>query len=892
MSYKEILSSVDAGLLYSELSPLEGRVDILAKVRPWLTEKKHLLKQEFLSSGDALHLLAAHAKVMDALIVTLFRLARKETPSALAVIAVGGYGRQELFPYSDIDLFFLHDDKNAQEAEAIAAYILYILWDLGLTVGQSHRSLQETLTLARIDITVRTNLLDARFLTGDEALFGQFQKHFQQEIVTDSAAEFIEKKLAERDQRHKRFGDSRYVLEPNIKEGKGGLRDLHTLWWLARYAYPIADLRKLVKLRLLTREEYRTFAHARDFLCTVRVHLHYLAGHAEERLTFDRQQALAKLMGYTHREPHRAVERFMRRYFASVRMVGMATRIFCALLEEEKKRAPRQRLGWLSQWSFGAFKLEGERLAVRQAKLFERRPAAMLELFRTAQQHGLDIHPRALQLMARNLRRLNRNVQNDKRANAVFLDILLSPKDAEATLRKMSDAGVLGRFIPEFGRVVGQTQFNMYHIYTVDEHTLVAIGILHAIENASMKDELPMATQVMQRIKQKRVLYAALLCHDIAKGRPGDHAELGVAIAHKLALRLGLSSREADTAAWLVKQHLLFSSTALKRDMNEPKTIADFVAEVQSSENLKLLFVLTVADMRAVGSSVWNAWKASLLRELYTRAEQAIGSGEYRLPGNETLRAPLIKALSEWKKEEVDAYLAEASPSYLVALDVQRHAVVARMLKQAAGMKLPVLIDTHHNYERASSEIIVCTHDRPGLFSRLTGAMALAGANITHAKIFTLKNGMAIDVFQVQDAAGDVFDRPDRLAKMSVYIEQALAGDLDLADAFAEQQKDQSKSRHAARATEGQVFVENEASNLYTLIEITGQDRAGLLYQLTQAMTGLGISIVTAHISTYGPQISDVFYVKNNFGMKILHQEKIEEVQEKLLAVINNPAFA
>lgn len=874
----------------------DGRGAVLACVKAWLASQQQRLKQRFLESGDVTALLAGHTQAIDTLIVSLFNLNRKKTTPSLALLAVGGYGRGELFPYSDIDLLFLHDKTDAKEAARIAEYILYMLWDLGLTVGQSHRTSEETLQLAREDITVRTTLLDARFLIGDRAVFETFQRRFKRDVIAGSALEFVEAKLTERDERHRRFGDSRYVLEPNVKEGKGGLRDLHTLWWLACYNYPIGSFKDLVKMGLLTREEYRVFDRARQFLCKVRAHLHYLAGRAEERLAFDRQHALAAAMGYSHANPNRAVERFMRRYFAAVRMVGEATRVFCALLEDEKKRKPRTRLGWLTlaPWKLGRFQLDGERLNLLQAKAFERQPIQMLELFRTSQVHGLDIHPRALQLVARNLRRINRRLQHDARANALFLDILLDQKRAEATLRKMSDAGVLGRFIPDFGRIIGQTQFNMYHIYTVDEHTLVAIGILHAIENGALKDELPLATSLTQRIKLRRVLYTALLCHDIAKGRRGDHSDAGASVALRMAQRFGFSKEEADTTAWLVKHHLLVTHTAFKRDLNDPKTIQDFVATVQSSERLKLLLLLTIADMRAVGASIWNAWKASLIEELYIRAEQAIGTGHAPLKEAQggPLRAALLKALPGWQEEEIDAYLEQATPGFLSGLETAQHAVIARMLKQAAGMQLPLLIDTQHDYERATTEITLCAPDQPGLFSKLAGALSLAGANIIGAKIFTLKNGIAIDIFQVQDAAADVFDRPDRLAKMSVYIEQALSGEMDFAKAFTEKRKNYGRSRRDAHPVAGQVFVENDASNIHTVVEITGHDRVGFLYQVTKTISDLGLSISSAHISTYGTQVADVFYVKNQFGMKISHEAKIRELREALLVAVNNPVFA
>ncbi len=810
----------------------------------------------------------------------------------IALVAAGGYGREELFPYSDIDLLFLYDEKGADEAARIAEFILYILWDLGLKVGQSHRSIDETMAQAQDDIATRTNLLDARFIAGRQEIHDQFRRRFDQEVVAGTAREFVEAKLAERDNRHRRFGDSRYMLEPNVKEGKGGLRDLHTLWWLARYVYPITALKDLVGMKLLTPQEYKAFDQARQFLWRTRIHLHYLAGRAEDRLTFDYQQRLAALMGYKHPSPNRSIERFMRRYFVAVRTVGSMTRVFCALLEEEKKRAPRRSLAWLWQapWKLGHFRLDGQRLGVRADTAFETNPVLMIELFRVAQIHELDIHPRALQLMARHLGCIDDAVRADPKANALFLDILLAYQGPETTLRRMSEAGVLGRFIPDFGRIIGQTQFNMYHVYTVDEHTLVALGILHAVEKGHLRAELPVATSIINRIQMRSVLYLSLLCHDIAKGRGGDHSELGERIAAKLAARFGFSADETETAAWLVRHHLLFSNTAFKRDIDDPKTIQDFVAIVQSPERLKLLLALTVADIRAVGPAVWNGWKASLLRELYRRAEQAMGTGVVELKKHQAgqFRDDVLKLLPGWAARDVDAYLEQGNPTYWANFDLPRHAVIARMMKEAQSLSMPLLVDTQHDYDRSITEITLVTYDQHALFSKIAGAMSLAGANIINAKVFTLKNGMAVDVFQVQDTAGQVFDRPDRLAKMSVYIEQALSGELDIAAANAQRTRNGINSSRSALPLPGQVLIENNASNIASVIELTGHDRSGFLYDVTRTIAELGLSIATAHISTYGAQAADVFYVKDIFGMKITHDARLKQVREKLLEAIGS----
>jgi [protein-PII] uridylyltransferase len=663
------------------------------------------------------------------------------------------------------------------------------------------------------------------------------------------------------------------------------------LWWLSRYVYPISTLKDLVKMRLLTVEEYRSFDHARHFLWNVRAWLHYLSDRAEERLSFDKQHAVAEKMGFENPSMNRAIERFMRRYFVAVRTVGSTTRIFCALLEEEKKRKPRYPTVWswgASSWGISPFRLDGERLSLRNENGFEQDPVLMLELFRLAQDNGLDIHPRALRSIGQNLPLIDDHLRHDSRACSVFLDILLSKKTPEMALCRMSEAGILGRFIPEFGRVVGQTQFNMYHVYTVDEHTLVAIGLLNALELGHMQQEAPLASDLFKRIKMRRVLFLALFCHDIAKGQGGDHSHLGEKVVSKLAKRLGFSRTETQVAAWLVRQHLLFSNTAFKRDLNDPKTISDFVEEVQTPERMRLLLILTVADIRAVGPAVWNEWKASLLRDLYTRAEHLMGAGSNQLRRHEEqhFSEQLKAALPGWSADEIHDYLQQTGASFLAGLDVAHHAAVARMLRQAKHSSEALLTHTQHDVVRQITEIIICTPDQHGLFSKITGAMALGGANIINAKIFTLKDGMAVEIFQVQDASGAVFDRADRLARLSVYLEQALSAQLDLSEALSRRAAQYASTRRGVIQVEGQVFVDNTASNLHTVIELTGRDRTGFLYDVTQAIARLGLSIVTAHIATFGTQVSDVFYVKDAFGMKITHEAKQKQVRDELLAAI------
>ena len=870
------------------------KAEALAVCRAWLANQREIIKTEFMASNKVMPLLAENTKIVDTLLQSLYEFAlqssAKNSPE-IALIASGGYGRCELFPYSDIDVLFLYSPKNEEQASEIVELILYILWDLGFKVGQAHRTIEEALQLAKSDITIRTNLLDARCVAGDGELFATFQTRFYAEIIKGKELEFVEAKLNERDARHQRFGDSRYMLEPNIKEGKGGMRDAHTIWWLAKAIYSISSLSELVDKGLISRGEYKAFEQSRIFLSQVRANLHYITNRPEERLTFDYQHALAVAMGFFHPSINRSIERFMRRYFVAVRTMGATTRVFCALLEDEKKRKPRLSLAnlWHNKWNLSNFKIEGERLNVRTENAFEKSPILMIELFRFAQLHDVDIHPKALQLLAKSLHLIDDELRNNQKANEIFIDILMSPKGAETTLRRMSEAGVLGQFIREFGRIIGQTQFNMYHVYTVDEHTLVAIGILHSIENGSLKKIVPMVSDLIHRVRLKRVLYLALFCHDIAKGRKEDHSVLGEKVVMRLAKRCGFSDDETQTAGWLVKNHLLFSDTATKRDLNDPKTIQDFVAKVQSPERLKLLLVLTVADIRAVSPTVWNTWKGVLLRDLYTRSEQFMGTGKIELKQHQAnlFFKDLQKLLIGWSEREIEHYIEQGSPSFWASVEPSRHASIARMMREAELNPQPLLLDTQHDYEKSITEITVCTLDIHGLFSMMAGAISLAGANIINAKIFTLKNGIAIEIFQLQDLNGEVFDNSGKLAKMSVYIEQVLTGELNIAKEFATRPSPYQRSNSKAVPLMGQVLIDNEASNLHSVIELTGRDRSGLLHDVTNTIAGLGLSIVTAHISTYGTQVADVFYVKDNFGMKIAHANKMIQIQEKLLLVIN-----
>ena len=852
-----------------------------------------------------------HAFLIDQIVRTLYDTGEKILPAAgkaaaekISIVATGGYGRGRLAPFSDIDLMFLPARKVTARGKALVEFMLYILWDLGLKVGHATRTAAEAVRLAKEDLTIRTSLLEARWVWGDRESFEDFRTRFAKDVVAGSGRAFVEAKLAERDARLQRMGDSRYVLEPNLKEGKGGLRDLQTLFWIAKYLYGTGVAADLVERGVLTAEDARVFARADEFLWTVRCHLHYLAARPEERLAFDVQKEIAKRMKYRDRAGGRGVERFMRHYFLTAKDVGDLTRIVCAVLEEDQKKSRFQvrRDAPLFARPHGVdFRVEGSRLAFTDDGALARDPVNILRLFREAQRLGIDIHPRALRLITRHLRLVGPKLRDDPAANRLFLEILTDRESAEAALVWLNEAGVFGRFIPDFGRVVAQMQYDMYHVYTVDEHTIRAIGILNRIEQGAYAKDHPVSSAVIHELQSRRALYVAVLLHDIAKGRSGDHSVLGAEIAKTLCPRLGLNEWETETVSWLVQDHLSMSRTAFKRDLDDPQTINDFVARVQSPERLRLLLILTVADIRAVGPAVWNNWKAGLLRELYYRALESMTGGAEagaaparlgaRVAEAKTALAARLKSGQEpcptpWTEEVVVRHLERGTPSYWLAFptdDLVRHAVLIASAEHDGRV---LVVEGRANPERAVTEMTVYTPDHPGLFAALAGAFALAGANVVDARIATLANGMALDVFSIQDVDGNAFADADRLARLKRRIEDTLSGKTSSRRELETAQSRIQTARLGAFTVPPRALIDNKASASNTVIEINGRDRPGFLRDITQALTGLGLQISSAHISTYGERAVDVFYVRDVFGLKVESEAKLKAIRERLLAVI------
>ena len=813
------------------------------------------------------------------------------TASGLALVGLGGTGRGEMAPFSDVDIMFLTEKNPSAEHERAAEAILHLLWDLKLKVGHSVRSIPQLITLAKKDMTIRTAFLEARWLWGDEQVFDAATTRFRKQIVAGSAAEYVAAKLAERDERHIKMGDSRYVVEPNVKDGKGGLRDLHTLYWIGKYVHGVERPSDLVKAGLLTAAEFRRFDRAERFFWAVRCHLHLLAGRPEERLNFEYQPRIAEIMNYADRPGKSAVERFMQFYFLNAKTVGDLTGVFLAQLDEQMgKKGIRFALPTIRRRPkrLGGFTLVRGRISIPSDTFFQEDPVRLLELFALAAREQLEIHPTAMRVANRDSALIDAKVRNDPRANALFMEVLTCIHHPELVLRWMNEAGVFGRFVPDFGRVVAQMQFDMYHHYTVDEHSIRALGLLAAIERGELKKDHPLSTAILQKqIASRRVLYAAVLLHDIAKGRGGDHSVIGAEIALKLCPRFGLDEAETETVSWLVRYHLLMSATAFKRDLADPKTIEDFVQQVQSPERLRLLLILTVVDIRAVGPGVWNEWKRSLLSSLYEGAEERLRLG-YKHHGRAEIVAERQEALVAqlgWKASAARAHVKRLPDSYWLAELPTLQLANARQVAAAEahiGEAKPNVV-AEDDPESGATRVSIFTPDREALFYRICAGLAAAGANIIDARIHTTRDGMALDNLLVLDGRDQPYTDRRLRARLAKSVESALASTTPPPIPTSEPRR-----RSSAFEVAPSVAIADRASTRTTVVEVNARDRPALLAGLAAAIHDCGHTIHSAHIATYGERAVDVFYLTRSDGKK-LTPEDIEGLRAALLEAAREP---
>jgi len=844
--------------------------------------------------------------MQDEIVRVLFEFAIKhlypaQNPSEaerMAIVATGGYGRGVLAAGSDIDLLFLLPYKQTAWGESVAETILYCLWDMGLKVGHATRSISECIRAAKADMTIRTALLEARYLLGDRKLYDELIARFDKEVVQGTAAQFVAAKLAEREERHRRAGQSRYLVEPNVKDGKGGLRDLHTLYWIAKYVYRVREREELIELGVYDPREYRRFRRCGDFLWAVRCHMHFLAGRAEERLSFEIQREIAVRLGYTEHPGLRDVERFMKHYFLIAKDVGDLTAILCAKLENSQAKAMPVLSRMMARFRPRArhtlsesedFVVDYNRINVADENVFKRDPINLIRIFHLAQKYNLAFHPDAMHLATRSLKLIDQKLRENEEANRLFLEILTSKNDAETVLRRMNEAGVLGHFVPAFGRIVAMMQFNMYHHYTVDEHLLRCIGALSDIE-AGRAEDAKFAAELMRTIQPRHrdLLYVALFLHDIAKGRIEDHSIAGARIARNFCPWLGFSPAESETVAWLIEVHLVMSSVAQSRDLSDRMTIENFSAVMQSVERLKLLTILTAADIKAVGPGVWNGWKAQLIRTLYYETEPVLTGGFSEV--NRAQRVALAQAelraeLGDWPPAELDAYSALHYPAYWLKVDLPHQIAHAQFLRSAAQAGQSLATSVSFAAARGVTELTVLAPDHPRLLSIIAGACAVAGANIVDAQIFTTTDGRALDTISISREFELDADEARRAARVTDSIEKALRGDIKLPEVVAK--RESGKARRKAFALQPEVTINNGWSNRYTMVEVTGLDRPGLLFELTATLSKLSLNIGSAHVATFGERVVDVFYVTDLFGAKITSPTRQATIKRALISLLS-----
>ena len=803
----------------------------------------------------------------------------------LTLMAVGGYGRGEMAPYSDVDLLFLTPWKITPWAESVIESMLYILWDLKLKVGHASRTVRDCLRLGTEDYTIRTAMLETRFIIGYEPLARELETRLWKELFKGTERAFVAAKLEERDSRHRKQG-LRYVVEPNVKEGKGGLRDLQSLYWITKYIHRTEDAQELVRVGVFRREEYLTFMRAEEFLWAVRCHLHLVAGRAVEQLTFDMQVEVADRMGYVDRPGRRAVEWFMQDYFRHATAVGDLTRIFLTSLEaEHQKDAPLlMRMFKRGPQVKDGYEVVHNRLAISDDTAFLSDKLNLLRFFEEGLRTGLLLHPYGMRLVKANLHLIDDDMRNDKEARRIFLDLLLKHGNPERSLRRMNELGVLAAFIPEFEPIVAMMQFNMYHSFTVDEHTIQCIRNLSELEHGDLVEELPVASTILKQGVNRKTLYVAPLLHDIGKGRDEDHAVLGAQIARKVAPRLGLTKTECATVEWLVRYHLLMSDMAQKRDIADPRTVRDFAKAVQTKERLDLLTVLTVCDIRGVGPGVWNNWKAALLRGLYRQTRRALEDGMEALNrenrGAEAKKA-LREALADWDAKDLRVETGRHYEPYWQGLHLTAHEVFARLLRDIQSDE--IRIDIHPDEDRDATRVCFALSDHPGIFSRLAGALSLVGANVVDARTFTSKDGYATAAFWIQDADGSPYEQ-NRLGRLRDMIRKTLMGEVKPREAILS--KGKIKKRERAFTVPTSIIFDNEGSEIYTIIEVDTRDRPGLLYDLTRTLAETNVYIASAVIATYGEQVVDTFYVKDMFGLKFYTPSKQKTLEKRLRAAM------
>jgi [protein-PII] uridylyltransferase len=844
-----------------------------APTEPWratLQAGREALRQSYLRDGSPRRLLREHSRLIDRVLRGLWRELHPVVPAAL--VATGGYGRGELFPYSDIDILVLLAEDPADAERGRLERLVGVLWDVGLDVGHSVRTVRACAEIAREDISVQTALLEARFLAGSRTLFGQLTAAVGAGL--DAAAFFKDKSL-EQEQRHAKHQDTPYALEPNLKEAPGGLRDLQTIQWIARACGLGPRWRDLQASGLLLHAEAVQLARHETLLQDLRIRLHYLAGRREDRLVFDYQTPLAEQCGCRGTPVRRPSEQLMQRYYTTAKAVTQLNTILLQNLEArlvgESDATPLA----LNE----RFQVRGERLEACAEDLFEREPRAILESFVLLQQHQelRGMSAATLRALWRARTRVNARLRRDPVARLLFLHFLQQPRGIVHEFRRMNQYGILGRYLPEFGRIVGQMQHDLFHVYTVDQHILMVIRNLRRFTMPEFAHEFPLCSQLMNGFERRWLLYVAALYHDIAKGRGGDHSELGMHDVRAFCRRHGLSREDAELAAFLVEHHLRMSGTAQKEDVFDPEVVRAFAELVGSERRLVALYLLTVADVRGTSPKVWNAWKAKLLEDLFRAARRALAGDAPALDAalaekqEEAARLLRLYALSDDVKER---FWAQLDTPYFLRHDAQEIAWQTRNLHYRVDAAAPV-VKARLAPIGEGLQVMIYVKDRPALFARICGYFERAGFNIAEAKIHTTRHGYALDTFLVMGQGPGAHYRD-----MLLQIEKELADELESRAPLAPPRGGRLSRRARHFPVSPVVDLRPDERGTYQVLSVVANDRPGLLYSVARTLSLHGVSLHTAKINTLGDRAEDVFLVS---GEALLRPRQALQLEQQLL---------
>jgi len=861
--------------------------------RQALAEGYDSLKVRHAEGASGQESVRTHARLMDDVILSLTRLiAADAVADGLAatpqvVMALGGYGRGELHPLSDVDLMVIYDGKMSPYVQRMMQELLYSLWDLGLHVGHSLRSLDDCVAMARTDFPSRTSMQEARFLAGDRRLFARFQRVLRQEVFRRDFGQFLETTLVERDARYRKHGASPYIGEPNVKESAGGLRDMHTAMWLGEAKFGTRTLRELADKGLITPREQAAADAALTFLWRVRNELHFFSGHKNDVLTRDLQPRIAKNLGYENDATSLGVERFMRDYYLHARVIHRVSKRLIARCQETlSRRGSAERRRRQQALADGLVFFDGRlHLADRDPSQLRADPARLMKVFGHLHRLGCELSLDLERAVEDSLHLVDDAFRRSDAVGELFLDICRSWGRVCQTFSEMHELGLLGRYLPEFGALTCLVQYDVYHKFSADQHSLLAVEHLEALA-PGQSAESEGAAPVLSEVEKPELLMLGMLLHDIGKARGHGHVAKGIPLVRGLTARMGLPSADAAAVEFLVAHHLTMSHVAQRRDIDDPKTVTDFAAVVGDPQRLRMLYLLTYADMRAVGPGVLTPWRARILHELYTRTLDLLTGGRVAKPS----RTQLAERLHAAAKGEVDlqavkAHLAMMADRYLESTGVQRMAEHLRMLGELG--EAPVVTALFQHPDLGSSDLVVVTRDLPGLFSLIAGTLAASGVNIISAQIHTRADGIAIDTFQVNDPAGDVVGSAAHWARSLDALRAVITGEQSVEALLA-------RRRALGREATGpggppKIALDNQLSDSATVIEVKCPDRLGLLYLITRALAGLGLDIVSARIATEIDQAFDTFYVQDREGRKLEDPDTLERARVGLEQALAQP---